>query len=419
MSTRTTTASEWRTPWNDDPPPPRDEDAPPDAGDATDGDASPAVEEQPETFAHDIKLALADIQRALGATRTADREPLFVSARDLFAREYPATQWRVHGLVSEGGILMIGAEPKSCKTWLASEVAVAVATGTSVCGEFPTARGAVAYFFAEDEARQVRNRVGALLAGRQLNPAALEDRLHVCPRGKFLDVTRDEDLAWIVASCRRIGKIDLLIADPLRDISSAAEDKSDEMSPVMRRLRLLGELLGSTVAVAHHAAKASADAAKRRPGQRMRGSGAIHGATDSGIYIGVRGGDGVAHFELEVDSEIKGARSAGRFALELSVQDDPDGAAVRATWAVTRDLQRSKTGALASADDSAMFDLVRQLAIRGEHRSKTALRDHEECRVPDKRARAALERLIDTGRLELRGAAIHLPAPQGSDEVTR
>ena len=262
-----------------DPPPPRDEDAPPDAGDATDGDASPAVEEQPETFAHDIKLALADIQRALGATRTADREPLFVSARDLFVREYPATQWRVHGLVSEGGILMIGAEPKSCKTWLASEVAVAVATGTSVCGEFPTARGAVAYFFAEDEAREVRNRVGALLPGansipRRGGPAARLPPRQVpgrdAGRGSRVDRRglpahrqdrpshRRPASGHLLRGRRQIG----------RDVARHAATPA------------AGELLGSTVAVAHHAAKATPTRPRDAPGTSAR-SGSIHGATDS------------------------------------------------------------------------------------------------------------------------------------------
>ena len=380
-----------------------------------DEDSSESTDEG-DTFGKSVKTALADIRQALGASKRVEREPLFVSATDLFARDYPPTQWRVSGLLAEGGVAMLGAEPKSCKTWVATELAVAVATGTPVCREFLAERGVAAYFYAEDQARQVRNRLRALLAGRDLEPVALHGQLHVCPRGQFLDITKDDDLAWVVASCRAIGRIDLLILDPLRDISSAAEDKSDEMSQVMRRLRLLGELLGCTVAVAHHAAKASADGAKRRPGQRMRGSGAIHGATDSGIYIGVRGGDGVARFELEVDSEIKGARSAGRFGLELAVEDDGEGAAVRATWTVNRDLATGKVNAQQVADDSAMFDFVRRLAIRGEHRSKSALRDHDECPIPDKRARGALERLVDAGRLELRGITIHLPTPAGLDE---
>jgi hypothetical protein len=312
---------------------------------------------------------------------------------------------------------MLGAEPKSGKTWLATELAVAVATGSLACGEFAATLGAVAYFFAEDLAIQVRNRVRALCAARGVDPRTLKN-LFVCPRGKFLDVTKDEDLAWIVASCRLLGKLDLVVLDPLRDISSAAEDKSDEMSPVMRRLRLLGELLGCTVMVAHHAGKPTTDTAKRRPGQRMRGSSAIYGSTDSGIYFGIRGGDGRSRFDLEVDAEVKGARSAGHFELGLAVEDDHEGAAVRATWTVTRSDGKKAGPPEHERDDAKALEFVRMLAARGEHLAKSVLREHDECPVPEHRMRHALGRLVDSGRLVLRGAKVHVKeSPRSFGEV--
>src|SRR5262249_54551530 len=160
----------------------------------------------------------------------------------LFKRDYPPTSWLVTGLATRGGLVMIGGEPKTLKTWLACAIAVAVSSGTKVCGEFQAAAGLVAYFYAEDLDRQGRNRLRAQLAGADLDESALGN-LYLRPRGKFIDVTKEEDLAWVIASCRRLGKLDLLVLDPLRDISSAAEDKSDEMSAVLRKLRILGELL--------------------------------------------------------------------------------------------------------------------------------------------------------------------------------
>ncbi|MCX5743924.1 MAG: AAA family ATPase, partial [Proteobacteria bacterium] len=177
---------------------------------------------EPGTWPHALALALADVCQALGTTKGgATHAPLFEDAVGLLDRQFTETPWLVTGLVTRGGITTIGAEPKASKTWLATELAVAVATGTKACGEFQAAPGRVAYFYAEDLPKQVRNRVRALLvgAGRTLEPG----RLSVQPRGEFLDVTRDADLARIVASCRQFGPIDLLVLDPLRDISSAAE----------------------------------------------------------------------------------------------------------------------------------------------------------------------------------------------------
>ena len=358
--------------------------------------------------------ALADIRSALGSVQVTDREPLFETTGSLFTREYPSAPWLIDGLITRGGIAMLAAEPKSGKTWLAVEVAVAVASGTKVCGEFFAQRGRVAYFFAEDLAVQVRNRVRALAAGRGITVDRLGD-LFVCPRGKFLDVTKDEDLAWVVASCRQLGKIDLLVLDPLRDIHSAAEDKSDEMSPVMRRIRLVAELLGCTVAVAHHKSKPNADAAKRRGGQQMRGSGSLHGSTDSGIYFGLSGGDGVQEFQIGVEVEIKGARSAGIFVLDLSVLDDEQGEAIKASWKVTRD-NPAETAAKRKCeeddDDDVVYRCILDHAGRGDLRSATEWRDAIPG-VPDHRARRSLDRLRHNGRTVKRKSKVE-PVVMGS-----
>lgn len=357
----------------------------------------------------ELAVALADVRSALGGSATEVRLPVFdgCDAVDLLRREFAPTPWLVEGLMTRGGITTIGGEPKTAKTWLGTEIAIAVATGTRVCGEFFAQSGKVAYFYAEDAEVQVRNRVRALLAGAGRAIAA--GCLHARPRGLFLDVTRDEDLAWIVASCRRLGSIDLLLLDPLRDVSSAAEDKSDEMSPVMRRLRLVGELLSCTVAIVHHAGKTSADTKGRRPGQRLRGSGAIHGSTDSGIYLGELAGDGSNVFRNLLDSEVKGARSAGRFTLELAVEDDESGEAVKAMWTVTRGAVKAQKQKLQEADDEATYAFVRTLAMRAEHFSRRKLRDHDEAPIPDHRVRSALDRLIETGRLVLDGPTVRIP----------
>jgi len=378
-------------------------------------DAEPApvipIRPAPDPWTVALATALTDVTRALGAMKHSERKPMFVDAAELFTREYPQTPWLVTGLMSRGGLTLLGAEPKSCKTWLAVEIAIAVATGTKVCGEFFAEHGTVAYFFAEDLDVQVRNRVRALMAARGVSPETICN-LYVCPRGQFLDITKNEDLAWIIASCRKIGRVDLVVLDPLRDISSAAEDKSDEMSPVMRRLRLIAELLGCTVAVSHHAGKPTKETAARRPGQRMRGSSAIYGSTDSGIYFGLRGGDGVAKFELDIDVEIKGARSAGHVTAVLEVEDDGEGQATKASWSITR--ERSSDTQYTMEDDM-VFRFVRELAMRGIVTTRRQLRDHDEAPMGDRQMRTSLDRLIDSGRLVLERANVKIPCHNGKE----
>lgn len=382
----------------------------------------PAAGNGADPFAEEIRRALADVKAALGRDQLRQRRPLFeADAALLLTEEFPSTQWQVTGLITRGATAMIGGLPKAAKkTWLGTEIAVAIATGTPVCGEFFAERGSVRYFYAEDTRRQVRNRIRALLAGAGRNMPV--GRLLLQPRGEFLDILRDEDLAWVVASCRRGDKPDLLVLDPLRDIHSGEEDKSDSMREVMRRLRLLGELLGCTVLAVHHHGKPSETTAKRGGGQRMRGSGSIHGSTDAGIHFMECDGDGVSVFTNTVESEIKGARSAGRFTLELRIDDDEAGEAVCARWTTKReerDPKPSKKAAAAAAkakqdaaDDDRAFAFVRTLALRGERLARRKLRDYDEAPLPDRRMRDALDRLIDVGRLVLEGPIVQIPQPE-------
>jgi hypothetical protein len=381
-----------------------------------------------DLFQSELERALSDVRAVLGTDKAKRRTPLFgVDAARLLHEEFSETQWLVTELITRGGTAVIGGLPKAAKkTWLATEIAVAVATGTKVCGEFFAEPGAVRYFYAEDTRRQIRNRLRALLAGADRNMPV--GRLHLEPRGSFIDVMRDEELAWIIASCRRGGQLDLLVLDPLRDIHSGEEDKSDSMREVMRRLRLLGEILGCTVLAVHHAGKPSEANAKRGGGQRLRGSGSIHGSADTGIYFLECDGDGVRTFKNKVESEIKGARSAGTFTLDFEIEDDSSGEAVRATWKVNRDVGASKplaksAGAAAKAerdatDNAAVFEFVRKLALRGVHLTRRKLRSHDAAPLSERRTEAAINRLIGVKRLRLAGAAedeVHLPEPSQED----
>ena len=163
----------------------------------------------PGTFESDLSIALRDVQGKLAPS--ADRAPLFqLDAVELLAKKFDGARWLVHGLITRGGTVAIAGEPKSAtKTWQGTEFAIAIATGTKAFGEFFTEQGRVAYFYAEDLDVQIRNRIRALLAGADRKLAA--GKLLLQPRGTFIDITRDEDVAWVLASIRRSGGVDVLV----------------------------------------------------------------------------------------------------------------------------------------------------------------------------------------------------------------
>lgn len=353
-----------------------------------------------ELFAVEMLRALDEVAAALGKAEEASvPAPLFERATSLFGRQYPSTPWLVRGLITQGGVGAIATEPKSAKTWLATELALAVASGTKACGEFETgAPRRVAYFYAEDLGEQVRNKLRALCAARGVDPAVACAHLNVQPRGRNLDLTKVADIALLVASCRLLGGIDLLVLDPLRDIHSAEEDSSDGMAVVMRGLRVIAVLLGCTVLFVHHSAKATGDTSKRRGGQRMRGSSAIHGAVDFGIYLRDLQGDGESTFSNTAESEVKGARAAGVFSITITIEDDATGAAVRATWAIDRSGANEAKAKTDEADEQLVLERVRVLQAQNQMVSKTEIRDV--CApLSKKRAEDAASRLLGRGAL--------------------
>lgn len=318
--------------------------------------------EPPSPWEEALALARAEIVQALGVADAASRtpEPLFESAVTLLGKSFPRTPWLVRGLIVEGGVIILGGAPKTGKSWLLTELAIAVCSGTPAMGEYATgAPRTAAYFYAEDIAQSVQSHIAALAIGRG-DPVDVLRNLHVQPRGRFLDVTKDDDCALIVASCRAIGKIDLLCLEPLRDLHSGEENDSDAMAPVMKRLRVIGEIIGKaqgspcTVAVAHHSKK-NTDATNARAGEGLRGSGAIFGSADAVIELMNPGGNGEDEITAHVKTTLRGARAAKPFDLVLKIADGPDGTAVRASYEV---LTPKAAQAKAEIEDEDRISLI-------------------------------------------------------------
>lgn len=278
-----------------------------------------------------LARARALVQAHLGRDPERPQRLRFERVSDLLAKPAPATSWLVNGIIMEKAVVALSGEPKTTKTWCAGDISLGVSTCRPVFGEFvvPQRRG-VALFLVEDDARSVRNRMRSLAAGRGLHPAALEN-LHVICR-QTRNLLDDEHIVDIIAACLEIRDLGLVVLDPLRDLHAEEENDSTAMSKVMHRLRLIRDVLGVAVVFVHHSIKSGVGTNGRRQGQKMRGSSAIHGAVDGGIYLHDLETDGQRYWENRVSVEVKAARGAGNFRLRLDVKDDENGEAVDARW---------------------------------------------------------------------------------------
>src|SRR5579864_8957135 len=104
----------------------------------------------------------------------------------------PQTQWLVEGLWSAEAVGILGGEPKCCKSFLALDMAVAVASGEPCLRRFPTIqRGRVLLFAAEDSLVVVRQRLTGIAAAVGMALKALDIHVITAPVLR-LDVELDQ-----------------------------------------------------------------------------------------------------------------------------------------------------------------------------------------------------------------------------------
>jgi len=215
-------------------------------------------------------------------------------------------QWLVQDLWSEQAVGILGGEPKCCKSFLALDVAVSVASGAACLRQFPVRRcGPVLLFPAEDSLAVVRQRLEGIAAAAQVPFASLPVQVITAPALRLDTPTDRERLAHTVEQQRPI----LLILDPLIRLHRVDENDATQIAALLSYLRELQRKFQLAVMVVHHARK---DAHGNRPGQALRGSSELHGWGDSNLYMRRKGA------QLTLSTEHRAAPSQDHIPLQLT-----------------------------------------------------------------------------------------------------
>jgi len=193
-------------------------------------------------------------------------------------------RWLVESLWAASGVGILGGLPKCLKTWLATELSLAVASGRPALGRFQVpAAGPVLVYAAEDDLPSMRTRFQAVADARQVPlrdaPVYLVDvaLLHL------------DDKAQLRALHRTVEKVRprLLVLDPFVRIARVDENSAQEVSAVLGSLRALQRQHDLAVLLVHHMRKSPSP----HPGQQLRGSSDFAAWSDSALYL-VRQGAG-------------------------------------------------------------------------------------------------------------------------------
>jgi AAA domain len=232
-----------------------------------------------------------------------------VRAALLAEAEKARDPWLVEGLWMREAVGIIGGEPKCGKSFLALDLAVAVAAGIPCLRQFPTQQsGPVLLYAAEDAAPIVRQRLEGIAYAAGVDFPALDVHVITAP---VLRLDRSEHCKALCATVAAL-RPKLLVLDPFVRLHAIDENAAGEVAPLLGFLRSIQRELHTAVALVHHARKG---AAHERGGQALRGSSELHAWGDSNLYLRRQG----ENLYLAIEHRA----AAGKDRLHLTLRANP------------------------------------------------------------------------------------------------
>lgn len=179
-----------------------------------------------------------------------------VSAAEIWDASYTEPRWLLNPMLPAASLTMLTARPKSGKTWLALQAAIAVARGAEFLGRRPKLTGRALYLALEDSPRRIHERLHILARGA--GPAELAGL-------EFLHAAGDP--ASAMPRLLEAGKATkrayrLVVIDPWLAAAKARKSHDDivrgeyaELQP----LRRAAADYDAAILVVHHTRKAAGD----------------------------------------------------------------------------------------------------------------------------------------------------------------
>jgi len=248
--------------------------------------------------------------------------PLPVEPAWRLAERAPELRWLVTHLWSQHAVGIVGGEPKCCKSFLALDLAVAVAAGAPCLRRFTVPRsGRVLLFAAEDAPAIVRRRLEGIAAAAGVSLRDLDIQVITAPTLR-LDLAADR--ASLQETVARL-QPHLLILDPFVRLHRIDENASGEVAPLLAYLRELQRKHSLAVLVVHHAKKGAGHV---RAGQALRGSSEFHAWGDSNLYLRREGDTLTLSVEHRAASALKPMKielveAGDALALQLVERSEP------------------------------------------------------------------------------------------------
>jgi hypothetical protein len=292
-------------------------------------------------------------------------------------------KWLIENLWLAETVGFLGSPPKHCKTWLALEMAVCVASGAPCLGAFPVPDpGPVLLYAAEDPTATIRQRLESLAAHHQVDFNQLP--LWVIT-ADTLRLDRPDDSNRLEATVARY-QPRLLILDPLIRLHQQDENASGPMAALLGFFRSLQRKSRAAIAIIHHSRKNRAPSGS---GYNLRGSSDFYAWADVFLHLQRRQG------RLTLTAEHRSAPPFGPVGIELIHLDGGH----PHLQLITPDILPSSDPTTPNLiqPDALSGRILELLSASSEPRSVTQLRSA--LRVRNQRLVEALRQLTEQGKI--------------------
>lgn len=311
-------------------------------------------------------------------------QPFPVTRIALVEASHTNQRWLIESLWADQAVGFIGGTPKSGKTWLALELAVAVASGQPCLGRYRVEhKGHVLLYAAEDSACAIKHRVGAIARARGIDDIS---RLAIGLIGEDnLRLDDDEHQQRLAITIDKL-QPRMLVLDPLVRLHRTDENSAADVSGLLHYLRQLQRHYRVAVVLVHHVRKSAA----QQPGQALRGSGDLHAWSDSSLYLLRR------NAQLLLQAEHRSVPSPAAVAVELTTDPEPH----IAVLGDAVELEQPQPDPLI---DRVISILTKQPLTRTDLRTQLAVRNE--------RLGEILAQLEASGRVQRQNGLLAVPVP--------
>lgn len=268
----------------------------------------------------EIKRLKIEVDKALTHTgkdsitqKKVSLEKHWTTYNELMSSSLEQPGWMIRDIWQRTSHGMIAGEPKTYKSVLATDMAVAVASGKPFLGKYPVEHsGPVMYIQEENSPWLVKDRVQKIVTTRgaagngvkQLSASTFQiDMPPELPlyflNNMGFNFTEEEDRQFLERSIEEIKPV-LIIFDPLYlMLGDKDESSSKDIRPVLNWLLYLRYKYQTSVIILHHWNKSGKS---ERGGQRMLGSVLFHGWVESAMYARIVDEQ---HHTIELEREFR------------------------------------------------------------------------------------------------------------------